>query len=101
MFDSDIKTDLGKAYLKAYGAYYNLPAALQGETALGEDETRNIKGVCPVCGGHLFFYLKVDAITDSEAYITPLKTFNDFFDGFGKTQCITGVYEYSEVKFVT
>ena len=47
MFDSDIKTDLGKAYLKAYGAYYNLPAALQGETALGEDETRNIKGVCP------------------------------------------------------
>ena len=45
--DSDIKTDLGKAYLKAYGAYYNLPAALQGETALGEDETRNIKGVCP------------------------------------------------------
>ena len=54
-----------------------------------------------MCGGHLFFYLKVDAITDSEAYITPLKTFNDFSDGFGKTQCITGVYEYSEVKFVT
>ena len=48
-----------------------------------------------------FVYLKVDAITDSEAYITPLKTFNDFSDGFGKTQCITGVYEYSEVKFVT
>ena len=58
------------------------------------------KGVCPVWRTP-FVYLKVDAITDSEAYITPLKTFNDFSDGFGKTQCITGVYEYSEVKFVT
>ena len=59
-----------------------------------------IKGVCPVWRTP-FVYLKVGAITDSEACITPLKTFNDFSDGFGKAQCITGVYEYSEVKFVT
>lgn len=47
MFDNDAKTELGKAYLKTYGAYYNLPAALQSEIASGENETRNIKGVCP------------------------------------------------------
>ena len=47
MFDNDAKTELGKGFLNAYGAYYNLPAALQNETALGPDETRIIKGVCP------------------------------------------------------
>lgn len=47
MFDSDVTTELGKAYLNAYGAYYNLPAALQNEKAAGAEETRIIKGVCP------------------------------------------------------
>ena len=31
MFDNDAKTELGKGFLNAYGAYYNLPAALQNE----------------------------------------------------------------------
>lgn len=47
MFDHDVTTELGKGFLKAYGAYYNLPAALQGEKSVEADEARVIKGICP------------------------------------------------------
>ena len=41
------KQNLEKVILNAYGAYYNLPAALQNETALGPDETRYNKRNLP------------------------------------------------------
>ena len=52
MFDNDVKTELGKGFLNTYGAYYNWPAALQGEAGAGAEETHTIKGVCPA-GWHL------------------------------------------------
>ena len=32
MLDYDATTELGQGFLDAYGAYYNVPAALQGHT---------------------------------------------------------------------
>lgn len=52
MFDSDIKTELGKAYLDVMGAFYNHAAALDGDKALKAGESRQIRGVCPE-GWHL------------------------------------------------
>ena len=43
-----------------------------------------------------------DYLSGFQGGIIATYQFNNYFsDGFGKTQCITGVYEYSEVKFVT
>lgn len=52
MFDNDARTELGAEFLRAYGAFYNLPAALQGEKALTETEARTVRGICPE-GWHL------------------------------------------------
>lgn len=52
MFDHDAKTELGAGFLDAYGAYYNLPAALQGDDALKPGEIRRVRGACPE-GWHL------------------------------------------------
>lgn len=47
MMDYDVATELGQAFLTAYGAYYNVPAALQGQAPQDEDATQKIRGVCP------------------------------------------------------
>ncbi len=47
MLDNIAGEELGDEFLKMYGAYYNLPAALQGETPLAVGESRVIRGVCP------------------------------------------------------
>lgn len=47
MLDYDATTELGQAFLTAYGAYYNVPAALQGQAPQSEDATQLIQGVCP------------------------------------------------------
>ena len=52
MFDEDITTELGKAYLNAYGVYYNFPAALNKEEPIQVSESKKIKGVCPT-GWHI------------------------------------------------
>jgi len=47
VFDTDIATELGAAYLATFGAYYNRPAALQGEEPLASGEERVVRGACP------------------------------------------------------
>lgn len=45
--DYDAKTELGAEALRAYGAFYNLPAALQGADPAVSDDHAPIRGVCP------------------------------------------------------
>lgn len=52
VFDEDIHRELGAKYLAVFGAYYNRPAALQGEEPLAPGESRIVRGACPE-GWHL------------------------------------------------
>lgn len=52
IFDNDLNTELGRGSVEAYGVFYNLPAALQGEKLLTVGEERRVRGVCPE-GWHL------------------------------------------------
>ncbi|MBQ8308173.1 MAG: fibrobacter succinogenes major paralogous domain-containing protein [Alistipes sp.] len=52
IFDNDLNSDLGAGSLKAYGMFYNLPAATQGEKLLTAEEERIVRGICPE-GWHL------------------------------------------------
>ena len=52
MLDYDATTELGQGFLDAYGAYYNVPAALQGHALQSMESTQKIQGVCPA-GWHL------------------------------------------------
>lgn len=45
--DYDAKSEIGTEALKAYGAFYNWPAALQGEAPCVSDDQTPIRGVCP------------------------------------------------------
>lgn len=45
--DYDARTELGAEALRAYGAFYNWPAALQGAAPATTDEHAPIRGVCP------------------------------------------------------
>lgn len=47
MLDYDATTELGQGFLDAYGAYYNVPAALQGHALQSMESTQKIQGVCP------------------------------------------------------
>lgn len=47
MLDYDATTELGKGFLDAYGAYYNVPAALQGQASQSMESTQKIQGICP------------------------------------------------------
>ncbi len=52
IFDNDLSAEIGQLSLKTYGAFYNLPAATQGEQLLQGDEQRIVRGICPE-GWHL------------------------------------------------
>lgn len=47
MFDYSHEEELGAEYLKTYGAFYNLPAVMQGEKLLAPGENRVVQGICP------------------------------------------------------
>lgn len=52
IFDNDLQSEMGQLSLETYGAFYNLPAATQGEELLKAGEQRTVRGICPE-GWHL------------------------------------------------